>query len=218
MTRTEHALARRWRPVLLVCAVVALVGAAIIIWANRELTDEANRRGNAIGTLTGDVRVLRAQVKAQGLEPAAPDPARAVKNLSGRTEVPVPIPGPPGPRGAPGPSGKPAPTITPSPGPSGRPGADSTAPGPSGRPGQDATGTPGQDGQDGRDGSPPAGWSWTDRYGDTYRCSRAGGTDSDPQYTCPRTSSGPADSEPEPAPSDSSQPGLLGLAYDRRKW
>lgn len=72
-----------------------------------ELASEADRRGDAVSTLAGDVRTLRAQIKAGGETPAVPDPAQAVDDLPARAEVPVPIPGPPGPAGARGERGRP---------------------------------------------------------------------------------------------------------------
>lgn len=113
MTRTERVLARRWRSALLACVLVALAGAVLIIWARidaearraDQLAAEADRRGNAVGTLAGDVRALREQVKAAGKTPVAPDPSKAIANLPDRVEVPVPIPGPKGDKGDPGKTG-----------------------------------------------------------------------------------------------------------------
>ncbi|MFC5217346.1 collagen-like protein [Streptomyces coerulescens] len=174
MTRTERALARRWRPLALLFWLVALSGAVVIIWgridaestARQDAVAEANLRGEAVSVLASDVRVLRQQVKAAGKTPAAPDPARAVDDLPARAEVPVPIPGPAGPRGPQGEPGSPGADATGSPGASGapgQPGADSTVPGPQGPqgaqgpPGADSTvpgpsGPPGRDGRDGVDG------------------------------------------------------------------
>jgi len=165
MTRTERVLARRWKPIALLAFLLALTGAVLLVYvrvqaeATRadQLAAEADLRGDAVSTLAGDVRALRAQVKAKGGTPVAPDPTKAVKNLPDRAAVPVPIPGPPGPKGDPG---KAAPTITPPPGASGAPGrdgADSIVPGPTGPPGADSTvpgpsGPPGRDGRDGVDG------------------------------------------------------------------
>ncbi|PNG20319.1 collagen-like protein [Streptomyces cahuitamycinicus] len=178
MTRTERALARRWRPVALLCWLVALSGAVVIIWgridaeatARHEAVAEANRRGEAVSTLATDVRQLRAQVRSEGQTPVAPDPSEAVDDLPERAEVPVPIPGQkgdpgrPGQDGSPGADGEPgsagAPGTPGEPGQDGAPGrdgADSTVPGPSGPPGADSTvpgpsGPPGKDGRDGVDG------------------------------------------------------------------
>ncbi|HCA85333.1 MAG TPA: hypothetical protein DEQ61_07455, partial [Streptomyces sp.] len=85
MTRTEFALARRWRSVFLACLLVALSGAVVIIWARidaesaraEQLATEADRRGTAVSTLATDVRRLRAQLQGKGETPAAPDPGRA---------------------------------------------------------------------------------------------------------------------------------------------
>lgn len=134
MTRAERALAGRWRWIAVFCWLIALTGMTVVGWSLfNQLADEADRRGVAVGTLASDVRILRAQVKAAGETPKAPDPSQAVKDLDDRTRVPVPIPGPQGPQGETG-----------TPGPSGSPGS----------PG--ATGAPGDDGQDGSAGEPGA--------------------------------------------------------------
>jgi len=153
-------LARRWRQLALAAVLLVLSGAIVLVWMRidtadqraSQLASEADRRGDAITTLAGDVRVLRAQITAKGGTPAAPDPARAVENLQDRAQVPVPIPGPPGPPGPPGEQGQPAPVITPAPGPQGSPGlpgADSTVPGPQG-----LAGDPGPAGEQGPAGAP----------------------------------------------------------------
>ncbi|MGA5486712.1 collagen-like protein [Streptomyces pseudogriseolus] len=228
MTRPERALARRWRPLALMCWLVVLSGAVVLIWARIEaetqradtLAVEADRRGDAVSTLAGDVRILRAQVQAAGATPKVPDPSQAVDDLDERTRVPVPVPGPRGPQGAPG---DPGPTITPSPGPRGQPGrdgADSTVPGPAGSPGApgaDSTvpgpsgppGPPGRDGRDGisgTDGRPPAGWTFT--YGGvTYTCTPVDEFDpAAPRYRC---------TAPEaPAPGSDTPPNPLAAALD----
>ncbi|MEV0115890.1 collagen-like protein [Streptomyces sp. NPDC050844] len=149
MTRTQAALHRNRRRLLLVAILVTLAGglgvAFILIDRASGRADyaveEANLRGEAVSTLAGDVRALREQVKAEGGTPVAPDPTRAVEDLPDRSEVPVPIPGPPGPAGDVGEPGEQ--------GPSGAPGTD-------GEDGED--GTPGQDGASGDIGPPgPAG-------------------------------------------------------------
>jgi outer membrane murein-binding lipoprotein Lpp len=202
---------------LFLTAAVALGWLKIQTESHRadQLATEADLRGNAVSTLAGDVRALRQQVKAKGDTPVAPDPTKAVPSLSSRAEVPVPIPGPPGPPGPAGASGKPAPTITPSPGASGAPGG-AGVPGSAGSPGpagvQGDPGPAGVDGRDGSDGSPPAGWSypWTDGTGVTHHvtCTRtADSPDDAPQYDCADTSTD------SPAPTDSPSPnhGLLGV-------
>ncbi|MEH0423109.1 collagen-like protein [Streptomyces sp. B21-083] len=164
MTRTERTIVQHWRGLATLCAIVALFGIAWATWhrvdADRTASDrrytavaqEADKRGTAVSTLAGDVRALRAQVQAQGETPVAPDPTKAVADLPDRAEVPVPIPGPPGPEGEPG-----------SPGPSGSPGQDGTdgvgSPGPTGAAGTDgAAGSPGSPGPAGPQGGPgPAG-------------------------------------------------------------
>jgi hypothetical protein len=215
-------LAQRWRSLAVAAVLLVLSGAVILVWlridaeANRAnaLAAEANLRGDAVSTLAGDVRVLRAQIKADGKTPAAPDPARAVDDLPARAEVPVPIPGPAGPRGPQGEPGKPAPTITPSPGQSGaqgEPGATVTGPpgatgpvgpaGPAGPPGNN--GTDGKNGTDGRDGQTcPDGYalqapSW------------------DPDALVCRRDGTPQPSDPSPSPTSSQL--LLGLPAERRR-
>lgn len=151
MTRTERMLYRR-RHLLWIAAALLFLGGAIgvaFLWiqheANRadQLADEADLRGTAVSTLATDVRQLRAQVKAEGKTPVAPDPTKAVEDLPDRAEVPVPIPGPKGDKGTPG-----------NPGHDGSDGSDGKA----GEPGQDGSaGTPGKDGApgvDGQDGAP----------------------------------------------------------------
>lgn len=156
MTRTEQALARRWRPIALLCWLVALSGAVVIMWGRveaeakradqlaAEAVAEADRRGEAVSILASDVRQLRTQVKSEGETPVAPDPSDAVDDLPARSEVPVPIPGPSGPRGVQGEPGVPGET-----GPSGSPGR-------AGEDGSDGqAGTPGEPGAEGPAG--PAG-------------------------------------------------------------
>jgi outer membrane murein-binding lipoprotein Lpp len=210
VTRAERALAGSWRWIAILCWLLALSGAAIIIWGRiatetsraDQLADEADLRGAAVSTLAGDVRALRQQVQAAGKTPVAPDPTKAVQNLPDRAEVPVPIPGPPGPKGDKGDPGKDAPTITPSPGasgaagpmgpqgPRGEPGADSTVPGPQGERGPQ--GEPGEDGSDGQ--TCPDGYSLqAPRYDpDALVCRKNGA--------------------PDPSPGNGNSGGLLSLS------
>jgi hypothetical protein len=181
--RRPGILARQWRSLALSAILLVLSGAVLLVWLRIESADqraqqlaaEANRRGDAVSTLAGDVRVLRAQITANGDTPQAPDPAAAVEDLPERAEVPVPIPGPSGPPGPPGEQGEPGATVT---GPPGKDGATVTGPpgpavtGPQGPPGDSVTGPPGPagpagpagkdgaDGKDGRDGQTcPDGYS-----------------------------------------------------------
>ncbi|MEV7394362.1 collagen-like protein [Streptomyces sp. NPDC091215] len=213
MTRTDRVLARRWKPIALLAFLLFLTGAVLLVYVRvqaesaraDDLATEANLRGHAVTTLASDVRILRAQIRAKGGTPAAPDPTRAVKNLPDRAAVPVPIPGPPGP---PGPSGKPAPTITPSPGASGAVGATG-AQGPQGEPGANSTvaGPQGPQGEPGATGPPPSGWTFTDADGNTQECTQD--TQGSTHYTCRITSA----SSSSPAPEHQSQKrGLLSLA------
>lgn len=217
MTRTDRVLAQRWKPLALLAFLLALTGAVMLVYvrvqaeAHRgdQLAAEADLRGNAVSTLASDVRVLRAQIQAKGGTPAAPDPTKAVKDLPDRAEVPVPIPGPPGPKGdtgSPGPSGSPgAPGSV---GASGQPGAAGAtgaagvqgAPGPAGPQGER-----GAQGERGEQGPPPSGWTYTDGQGVTYDCTPD--SDDSTHYTCRATST------PEPSSSPQGQGrGLLGMA------
>ena len=231
MTRAERALAGSWRWIAVLCWLLALSGGAVIIWGRIDAEShradqyaaEADLRGNAVATLAGDVRALRAQVRAKGGTPVAPDPTKAVPSLSARAKVPVSIPGPQGPPGPAGPSGSPG--RSGSPGPSGSPGA-SGSPGPNGQPGQPgATGAPGQpgvagpagpqgpkgdtgpagpqgeqgpQGDRGPTGPAPSGWSF-EYKGDSYECTPD--SDGSTHYTCRDTSGG-----------GSGGGGLLGLS------
>ncbi|MFD4569396.1 collagen-like protein [Streptomyces sp. NPDC058467] len=212
MTRTERALAGHWRWIAVFCWLLALSGAGVVGWSlYSQMVDEANLRGNAVSTLAGDVRVLRAQVQAAGGTPKAPDPSKAVEDLPARIQVPVPIPGPPGPKGDKGDPGNPAPTITPSPGASGQPGAPGEPgatvtgpPGPQGPPGESVTGPPGPQGERGEKGdtgergpagpSCPDGYSWqTPDYDPDAKICRKDGA---------------------PQPSNSKGGGILSLGLD----
>lgn len=143
----------RRRVLLFIVAAILFLGGAITVAfvqiqheADRadQLANEADLRGTAVSTLAGDVRALRSQVQAAGQSPVAPDPAKAIPGLPDRTAVPVPIPGPPGPKGDPG-----LPGVQGSPGPSGSPGTPGAA---------GSEGAPGADGQAGPTGAPgPAG-------------------------------------------------------------
>ncbi|WP_330308672.1 MULTISPECIES: collagen-like protein [unclassified Streptomyces] len=180
MNGFQRLFALRWRSVFLVCVLIALSGVAVILWARidagdrkaEQLRSEADRRGKALYTLAQDVRALRAQVRAGGGTPAAPDPSEAVDNLVDRVRVPAGAAGEPGakgergaggrtgaigergPRGVPGPVGPSGPTgVSGSPGPSGAPGTDGL-PGPVGPPGaQGIQGAPGPQGVPGSSGT-----------------------------------------------------------------
>jgi hypothetical protein len=162
MTRTERTIVLHWRGIVTLCAIVALFGISLALWhridaaqvaADRRYAaaaTEANLRGKAVSTLAGDVRALRQQVEGKGATPVAPDPTKAVEDLSKRAEVPVPIPGPSGPAGQRGETG-----ATGKDGAAGTAGA-SGAPGPAGPTGPaGAQGDPGPAGPQGEAG--PAG-------------------------------------------------------------
>lgn len=214
MTLSQRVMARQWKTLALVAVLLALTGATLLIWlrinseAHRadQLATEANLRGTAVTTLATDVRSLRAQLQAAGKTPVAPDPQRAVENLPQRAQVPVPIPGPPGPEGAqgpPGPAGSPAPVVTPSPGPAGPAGATGPAgpAGPAGANGSDST-VPGPQGAQGQPG--PAGPACPAGY------SQQPASDDPDALVCRRDGA----PYPTPAPSPSSTP---ALAPERRR-
>jgi hypothetical protein len=217
MTRTERTIVQHWRGIATLCAIVALFGIAWATWHRIDASDrradqlaaEADLRGTAVSTLAGDVRALREQVKAEGKTPVAPDPAKAVEDLPDRAEVPVPIPGPPGPSGSPGASGAPGKDgVAGSPGASGEPGAVGPTgsrgvqgePGPAGPQGE--PGPAGSDGQDGVDGQTcPDGYSL-----------QAPSYDPD-ALVCRR------DGAPDPGPGNGSGgSGLLGLDPRRTQY
>jgi hypothetical protein len=224
MRHANRVLARRWKPIALLAFLLFLTGAVLLVYvrvqaeAHRadQLAAEADLRGNAVSTLAGDVRALRAQVKARGGTPVAPDPTKAVKNLPDRAQVPVPIPGPAGPAGSPGPSG---PSGAPgSAGPSGSPGMAGVpgAVGPSGAAGaqgpagpagpqgeqgpQGDKGEKGDPGEQGPAGPAPSGWSF-EYKGTTYECTPD--SDGSSHYSCRDTSGGDSGS--------GGSGGLLGL-------
>jgi hypothetical protein len=230
MHRSPNVLARRWRQFALAGVLLVLSGAVLLVWRRidaeaqrtQQVAAEADRRGDAVSTLAGDVRTLRAQIQAKGGTPAAPDPGDAVEDLPDRAEVPVPIPGPPGPRGEQGEQGErgaTGPTPAPSPGPSGAAGQSGTdgANGPAGPPGpagpageQGPAGEPGpagpagKDGADGRDGADgksgqtcPSGYSLQPPPGDPDA------------LVCRRDTP----TAPDPAKS----PAVLGLPVERRR-
>jgi hypothetical protein len=102
-----------------------------------------------------------------------------------------PLTGAQGDRGATGPAGPIGPQPTPVPGPpgaAGAPGADGApgAAGPSGPAGPTATPVPGPSGSPGPPGAPVASFTYADTTG-TTTCTRAGGTDTAPSYTCTHT-------------------------------
>lgn len=219
MTRTERTIVHHWRGIAVLCAIVALFGIAWATWHRVDESDrnyaaaaaEANKRGDAVSLLAGDVRALRAQVKAKGGTPVAPDPSKAVPSLSARAEVPVPIPGPPGPAGSPGPSGSPGKAgATGSSGASGAPGAAGPI-GPQGEQGPAGpvgpAGPAGQDGADGADGSDGQdGQTCPDGY------SLQAPADDPDALVCRR------DGAPDPGGSKTPTPQAAGLDPQRRMY
>jgi hypothetical protein len=210
MTRTERTIVQHWRGIATLCALLFLAGVAVILWHRQDVSDrkhavayaaataEADRRGKAVSTLAGDVRALRAQVKAAGKTPAAPDPSKAVAGLNDRTEVPVPIPGPQGAQGVPGTAGA-----------DGQDGADSTVPGPQGEQGiQGPVGPAGPAGADGQDGTDGADGKDGQTCPDGYSLQPP--ADDPDALVCRR------DDAPAPTPSPTSL-ALVALPPDRRR-
>lgn len=165
MTRVQRTVITHWRGIVTACAIVALFGISWATWSRLNDSDrlyaaaaeEANKRGDAVGTLAGDVRALREQIKSMGQTPVAEDPSKAVKDLPDRTEVPVPIPGPQGLPGTPGADGSDG--ANGKDGENGKDGVSGPA-GPQGLTGEQGvqgpagpTGPAGSDGTDGKDGT-----------------------------------------------------------------
>lgn len=163
-----------------------------------------------IGALrdSGNATAVQAQALAQQVRslggtpivaPAQPGPQGPTgpQGIPGQQGVPgIGVPGPQGligPQGLPGPPGTGVPGKDGQPGTQGQPGA-SGAPGASGQPG--ASGAPGKPGADGkpgptgqqgtpgRNGTPATQETYTYSDGSTVTCTRTGGTDTDPHYTC----------------------------------
>lgn len=224
MTRAEGTLYRARHLLWIVTALLLLGGglgvAFILIGRQTDRADqlelkadhmaqEADLRGGAVSTLAGDVRALRQQVQAEGKVPVAPDPTKAIDDLSRRAEVPVPIPGPRGLKGSPGASGAPGkdgadgktgangePGLLGPTGPSGPPGAQ-------GEPG--ATGLQGERGEKGDTGETgPAGQSCPGGYG-----WQAPAYDPD-ALVCRK------DGSPDPGDSEPSSPQTVALDPQRR--
>lgn len=88
-----------------------------------QLADEADLRGNAVTTLAGDVRVLRAQIKAKGGTPAAPTQPRQSRTRPAgpRCQCRCRFPGRPGRRVTRATRARPHPRSPPRPAPPGRP-------------------------------------------------------------------------------------------------
>ncbi|MCX4705635.1 collagen-like protein [Streptomyces sp. NBC_01373] len=231
MRRAQAALAQGWRKLAVAAVLLVLSGAVVLVWlrvdaeivARKEAIAEANLRGDAVATLAGDVRVLREQLKAEGETPAVPDPSQAIDDLPARAEVPVPIPGPSGPRGLQGEPGGTGPSGSPGQnGEDGASGADGTdgaqgepgAIGPTGPAGpigptgpQGESGAQGERGEQGETGEQgPPGPSCPDGYS-----LQAPSWDPD-ALVCRRDGAPPPE---EPSPSSSA--GLLGLPAERRR-
>jgi len=219
VTRTQRALYER-RHLLWITAALLIVGGGVLLslllirqeaHTREEAIAEANLRGEAVSTLAGDVRALRAQVQAQGATPVAPDPTRAVEDLPDRAEVPVPIPGPRGATGEKGESGEPGPSGSP-----GQSGADGSpgAVGPTGPAGpqgeQGPAGPPGPAGQDGTDGTDGRDGQDGQTCPDGYSL-QAPSWDPD-ALVCQR------DGAPDPSPGNGQGNGALALDPSRRQY
>lgn len=135
--------------------------------------------------LSAALDAQRKQAVDAGLDPVAP-PAEDVRDAGEPG-----IPGRPGARGrdgADGSDGQPGSPGSPGPaGGSGQPGSPGT-PGQPGDSGQDGgageQGPAGPPGPAGQDGAPPASWTYRDQLGFPHTCTRSGGPDTAPTYTC----------------------------------
>jgi hypothetical protein len=219
MTRAERTIVQHWRGIATVCAIVVLAGVSWALWHRIDASDsryaaaaaEANKRGDALSTVAGDVRALRAQVRSLGKTPVAPDPSKAVADLPARTTVPVPIPGPSGAPGRPGPSGLPgSPGASGEAGVAGSPGAVGPT-GPAGPAGpQGEQGVPGPAGQDGKDGVDGRDGTDGQTCPDGYSLQAP---DYDPDALVCRK-----DGAPQPGDSDTPSPQSLALDPQRRQY
>lgn len=183
---------------LVIGAAIALAAAMIGLTATG--TSQSITIGNQaslIQTLSENSDALRDQVKDSGETPIAPQ-AKVVVGEAGKageagSQGPRGLDGAPGPQGdmgLPGQTGPPG--LNGAPGAPGSPGSDGSngAPGPPGPAGADSTvpgpaGPPGADGAAGAPGQPPAGWTYTDRLGMNYQCTRTEPFDpAAPTYVC----------------------------------
>ncbi|MGW1676044.1 hypothetical protein [Saccharopolyspora sp. NPDC002376] len=196
--RTRQPKIRAWAAAAITAAAVVLLGySALQMYSSvAELRGQLAEVDAEAGANAEAAQALAAQVRELGQVPRVEPPAagqrgeRGLQGLTGqRGEQGIPgIPGQPGrdgQQGVPGQSGR-----------DGEPGAagaqgEQGLPGQNGKDGKDGQdGADGKDGVDGKDGAPPATWSWTDpKSGTTYSCSRSGGSDDAPAYSCTPASS-----------------------------
>jgi hypothetical protein len=216
-------LLTRSRMLLLVLAAAAVVFLFASVFAAQLGRQEARDQTGAVeqqrDATAAQARSLAAQIRTecregdlvgpvcQQADEVAAEPIPGPEGPRGRQGESGPV-GPPGPAGPEGPVGQVGP-----PGPSGPPGPGgvdgsdgsdgvdgaSGPRGPAGERGQ--AGPPGADGEngtDGRDGSPAASYTMTFSDGSTQTCTRSGGTDMAPTYTCAAPVPAPDEDEDEP--------------------
>lgn len=192
----------RGHRLFLALAAVAVLGVIALGWGVLSLkayVDDLSQQQSAAAVVA---QRLASQLHTLGVTPVVqpPAPLNGPAGPAGPAGVQG-IPGPAGSPGIPGPTGVPGPT-----GPTGAPGATGQ-PGAPGTQGQDGAtgptgpqGPPGPSGAQGPPGQPPAGWSWQDKHGTTFTCTRdAGSPDSAPTYTC--TSQSPTTTPLLPIPT-----------------
>jgi hypothetical protein len=173
--------------------IAVIVGAAVLGWTVHQV-GVVRAQNDALATA---LATEQRQAANAGLTPAAPAPSEILDDpqaIVGERGDPGP-PGPQGPPGPPGPTGNLGPVgpmgpagAAGEPGPAGEDGVDGAqgapgGPGPAGPQGE--PGPSGPPGEPGTDGQPPASWTWTDRLGTTYECTRDEGSPAAaPTYTC----------------------------------
>lgn len=207
MTRTRQPKFRAWTAAAITAAAVVLLGLVFLqtYLSVSDLRGQLARVDAEAGANAEAAQALADQVRDLGQVPRVQPPPlveRGEQGEQGERGLQGP-PGPPGQAGQPGPPGRDGQTVIGPAGTDGQDGRDGSQgrTGPQGEPGP--PGPPGADGQDGRAGSPPATWSWTDpESGTTYTCSRSGGTDDAPAYSCTPTDPDPGSGDdgllPEP--------------------
>lgn len=219
MHRRDDRPASRWWVWLLALVGVAAVVAGVFLTRGAGQVEEQAETA----TVQRDAAAEQAQNLAERVVTACTSGGEAARQLQQvgvcqqAAEVRAdPIPGPRGPAGAPGEPGPPGESIPGPTGPPGPPGESIPGPtGPPGPPGDDGdsvTGPPGPagpqgepgpagpQGEPGEDAAPPAAYRMT-LEGKDYLCTREGGTDASPTYSCTveqqptTTPTPPADSE-----------------------
>lgn len=215
-----------WRPlIILLLGILAVLVGIFLTNTSRQTSNQLADTQVALNDTAQQANDLAEQIRTECTAGRLAGPV--CQTADSVIETPVPIPGPAGPTGgtgAAGPAGSVGPagppgkdSTVPGPagpeGPQGRPGADSTVPGPAGPQGPagaDSTvpgpaGPAGQNGQNGINGGAVTSYTQHNADGSIETCSRDGGSETSPNYSCAITQAAP-ESENAPPPDD----GLLG--------